>query len=298
MRLRVLALLAAALGGCQRGSGAIHEALGDAPDARFRVRLLRSSDAGATWTLDPRVLAHDVTSLHACTYQGEVWVSGLRFVTEIPWWESAFPAPFVDVFRSSDGAAWRAERIPLKLDAHRAIDPACAVGPEGLEMWVADLEGVGDPAQGSRDARIWRTRWNGSDAFEGGEVAFHGTSVVDPSPVYGPDGTLRLYLNERGARIVEARGDRLESRWEGVTVPDAVATPSGLLVLAQRADQPQRVLVRSLEGGALGPVRTWDLTGLRTCESPSLTTLGDTWLLFCVDRPVGTPPSPHAGAPR
>lgn len=297
--MSVLVLLAVTLGACQRSSTVIRASLGDAPDARFRVRLLRSTDVGASWTLDPAVIAHDVTSLHACTYQDEIWMTGLRFVTEIPWWESAFPAPFVDVFRSPDGTTWRADRIPLELDTHRAIDPACVVGPEGLEMWVADLEGLGDPAEGSRDARIWRTRWNGSDTFDRGEVVFHGTSVVDPSPVYGPDGALRLFLNERAARIVEARGDQLLSRWEGVTVPGAATTPNGMLLLAQRADQPRSVLVRSIEpSGGLGPVQTWDLPGVHSCESPSLTTLGDIWWLFCVDRAPGPLPSPHVGAPR
>lgn len=292
MTVRSLVLLAVTLGACQRSSTVLRDSLGDAPDARFRVRLLRSTDAGASWTLDPTVIAHDVTSLHACTYQGEVWIPALRFVTEIPWWESALPSPFVDVLRSRDGVTWRAERVPVNVEGTTGgVDPACVVAPDGtLEMWFAELEGRGDPAHGNRPARIWRTRWNGVDAFIDGEVVTRGPSLIDPSPLYTPDGHLRLFLNQAGARIVEAEGDALTTRWEGVTVPHTTRIDTSALLLAQRADQPQRVQVRAVDGAGIGAPTTWDLPGVRSCESPSLTTLDATWLLFCVDRPPGPPP--------
>lgn len=289
-----LALLAA---GCQLGRDPLGGVIGDAPDARMRVRLFRSSDAGVTWTLDPQVVATDLTSLHACTYQGELWVPALRFVTGIPWWESAFPSPFVDVLRSPDGVTWRAERIPLDVEGTvGGVDPACVVGPDGaLEMWFSEPEGRGDPALGGRPSRIWRTRWNGTDAFEDGEVVTRGTSLIDPSPYYGADGRLRLFLNEAGVRIVEAQGDALVTRWEGVTVPHATPTQGGGLLLAQRSDQPRTVQRRDIHPGGLDPPATWELSGVHCCESPSMTTQGDIWLLFCVDRPPGPPPGLEPG---
>lgn len=258
---------------------------------RFQVRSFRSTDRGRTWTLDPGVIAHDFTSLHACTFEGMVWLSGLRFVTEIPESESENPTPFVDVYRSRDGKTWTGDRIPLNIDdTIGGVDPACVVGPDGLEMWFAEPEGrTGDPALGKRAIRIWRSHWNGRDAFYQGEVVMNGEGLVDPAPYYSDDGHLRLFLTEDGRNIVEAAEGIVLRRLRDITVPHVVESGSGSFLLGYRTVQPQRVYHRALEDERDEWAESWDLEGVRSCESPSLAILGETWLLFCVERSGDTP---------
>jgi hypothetical protein len=285
----LLSLLA--LAACDRSPAPIRAALVPNPSAHSQVRLLTSVDRGATWTLRPASLAHGVSSLHACTYEDTVWVPCVLDVRDIPWIESAFPVPFVDVLRSTDLVTWTADRIRIRADTTGGVDPACVVGPQGLEMWFAEVAGTtGDPAQGNRDAKIWRTRWSG-DAFGEGEVVVSGTGLVDPSPLY-VDGALRLFLNQDGARIVESVAGRLVSTWAGVTVPAAVDLGGTRWLLAQEFRGGGMLPVASELSpsgrGAPFPVR---IDGqLQSCESPSMTTLGDTWLLFCVDVSHHGPP--------
>lgn len=280
-----------ALVACDRSPDAIRAALGPDPTSHSQVRLLTSVDQGATWALRPNSLAHGVSSLHACTHEGTVWVPAVLDVRDIPWIESAFPVPFVDVLRSTDLEHWTADRIRIRGDTTGGVDPACVVGPEGLEMWFAEVSGSsGDPAQGNRASKIWRTRWAG-DHFGDGEVVVSGTGLVDPAPLY-VDGKLRLFLNQDGARIVESVADRLVPTWAGVTVPQAVDLGGTRWLLAQQMRGSGMLPVASdLSSGSPGtpfPVR---IDGqLQSCESPSMTTLGGTWLLFCVDVSHHGPP--------
>ena len=257
-------------------------------DFRFRVRYFRSTDQGATWTLDPAIVAHNFTSLHACYFEGTVWLSGLTFVTEIPESESANPSPFVDVFRSRDGKTWTGDRIPLDFDVVGTIDPACVAGPGGLEMWFAEMEGSsGDPAHGGRVSKIWRSHWNGKDAFHRGKIIVQGEGLVDPAPFYTTDGRMRLFLNKDGQNIVEAVDGRLVSRWKNITVPDALDPGTGPLLLAFRPGEPRQVYHRAFDEERFYPIDSWNLDGVRSCESPTLTTMGDIWLLFCVETGAG-----------
>lgn len=298
----VLLLPLAVTPACGRSPDPIRAALGPTPAADpnaeaqtghflsgTELRMLTSTDEGAHWSLSPDVIAHGVSSLHACTYEDTVWVPCLLDVREISWMESAFPVPFVDVLRSRDLVHWTADRIRVRADTKGAIDPACVVGPEGLEMWFAEMVGSdGDPAQGDKPANIWRSAWR-EDQFDDAEVAHQGQGLVDPAPTYA-DGALRLFLNQDGNRIVELLEGRLISAWGQATVPQVAELGDRRWLLAQEPrGQGMLPVARALgqagtPGGALGPSFPIEIDGLlRSCESPSMTTLDGKWLLFCVD---------------
>ncbi len=278
--------LALLLTACAPDAAPLDAALGPDPAGGAEVRLLTSTDRGARWTLQANVIAHQLSSLHACTFEGVVWVPALLEVDHISWLESAFPSPFVDVLRSDDLVHWTASRVAIDADVRSVIDPACVVGPEGLELWFADVQGSAtDPAQGARVSRIWRTHWNG-ERFIDGDVLYTGPGLVDPAPVY-IDGALRLFLNQDGARIVEVVGGTLTRAWDGVTVPQAVDLGGVRRLVAQQPRGPGMFPVfRDLSRAADGASTPITIDGqLRGCESPSLTTLGETWVLLCVDAP-------------
>jgi hypothetical protein len=301
MRLRSLPRFLGAivlLSGCARESAPIRAALGPDAASETELRLLLSVDKGSTWVLQPQVVAHGVSSLHACTYEGTVWVPAILDVRDIPWYETAFPSPFVDVFRSDDLVTWRADRVPIQSSRIGGIDPACVVGPAGLEMWFAEPAGRdGDPAQGGRRSQIWRTHWNGT-TFGAGEVVYTGLGLVDPAPSYLA-GELRLFLNADGDHIVEVAGGTLTRVWEHVTVPQVAELGDRRLLLAQRPSGPgMQPTARVLEGTKLGAeVQIPIQNALRSCESPSLTALGSTWALFCVDASQRPVPTERPGVP-
>lgn len=281
-RAPLLAVLAL-IGACRRDDAPLRATLGADPTSSLRVRLLRSADRGATWSIDMAPLAHGVSSLHACTFEGEVWVPGLVDRRTIPWWETAFPLPFVDSFRSFDLATWGAHRIPLEGDTTGGVDPACVVGPKGLEMWFAETEGIdNDPAQGNLVAKIWRSHWIGG-RWGNSEVVYSGRGLVDPAPIY-IDGALRLFLNHNGHHIVELVNGQIVDRWENATVPHAVDLGDRRWLVAQAPRNGAMLpFAREILPESLGPPFPINIDSLlRTCESPSMTTLGPTWLLFCV----------------
>lgn len=279
-----------ALLGCERSAAPIRAALGPDPAAGTQVRVLTSTDRGAHWQLAPTPIAHGVSSLHACTFEGTVWVPALLDVRDIPLLESAFPVPFVDVFRSTDLVHWTADRLRIRADTTGGVDPACVVGPDGLEMWFAEVSGKeGDPALGGRPSQVWRTRWTG-EHFGDGEVVHAGVGLVDPSPTY-VDGALRLFLNQDGSRIVQATDGALATVWDRVTVPQVAELGDRRWLLGQAPRGPGMLPVaREITGAGLGaPFPIAMDAELRSCESPSMTTLGDTWVLFCVDTQRGPP---------
>lgn len=275
-------LLGAMLVGCGRSAEPLRAALGPG-DGPTTVWALTSQD-GVQWSRGATAVAHRLSSLHACTVEGEVWVPALLQVESIPPWESAFPWAFVDVLRSRDLVHWTADRLPISGDTTGGVDPACVVGPDGLEMWFAELEGTtGDPAQGDRPSKIWRSRWNGS-GFDRAEVMVRGTALIDPAPAY-VDGELRIFLNQAGQRIVEARGDTLTVVWERATVPVVYQAGGRSWLLAQYGHDLATPRIRSIEPGGLGAERSLDLRGaVRNCESPSITAYGSGLVLMCVER--------------
>ena len=269
--------------GCERDDTALQASLGAAASSTLNLRLLRSRDQGASWRLDEAVLAHGVSSLHACTVEGRVWVPALLDTRSIPWWETAFPIPFLDSFQSSDLTTWTAHRSPLRGDTTGGVDPACVVGPRGLEMWFAEVLGsFEDPAKGDHVSQIWRSRWLG-DRFGEAEIVTTGTGLIDPAPIY-IDGALRLFLNKDGDHIVELVGDTLVDRWMRVTVPAAVDLGDRRWLLGQAPRGPGMMPVaREILADGLGdPFPLAIDAELHSCESPSMTTLGPEWLLFCV----------------
>ncbi|MDP2313408.1 MAG: hypothetical protein Q8P41_10915 [Pseudomonadota bacterium] len=276
---------------CDRSPDPIRAALVPDPSADTQVRVLTSVDRGAHWALHAAPVAHGVSSLHACTYDDTVWVPAVLDVREIAWIESAFPVPFVDVLRSTDLVHWTADRIRIRADTTGGVDPACVVGPEGLEMWFAEVSGrEGDPAQGARPSKIWRTHWK-DDHFADGVVVHEGPGLVDPAPTY-VGGKLRLFLNKDGARIVEAVGDTLLPTWDGVTVPQVAELGGSRWLLAQQPRGPGMLpIAAELTAGGRAASFPLQIDGaLSSCESPSLTTLGATWVLLCVEVARRGPP--------
>lgn len=279
-------LLALLFVGCAPDATPIQAALGPDPGGGAEVRVFTSTDRGARWALQPGRIAHRLSSLHACTFEGVVWAPSLLEVDHISWFEEAFPSPFVDVLRSTDLNEWTAARIAIDADVRSVIDPACVVGPRGLELWFADVRGSAtDPAQGARTSTIWRTHWDG-ERFGEGDVVYEGPGLVDPAPIY-VDGGARLFLNQDGARIVEVVDGALVRVWDGVTVPQAVELGGARWLVAQQPRGPGMFpVVRDLARATDGASTPLPIDGqLRACESPSLTTLGDTWVLLCVDAP-------------
>lgn len=274
------ALVALLLAGCDPIGAQMAEALAPAADHPLQTWAWRQGPDGA-WTRDPAPLAHGLSSLHAAVHDGLLRVTGLVALRPPGFWEERFPRLRAGTLTSGDGRAWTAGSWPVDAPGVSLIDPAVVVGPEGLELWFVQVDGLGDPAQGRRPTRIVRTRWTGR-GFGGASVWAEGRGLVDPSPVWA-DGRWTVYATQDHAAVVEVGPDgATRPVLPGATVPFATADT---LYAQAMVDGRMRAVVsrRGPDGAWSPPAVLFRDDRQRTCASPVVATVADAPLLLCVD---------------
>lgn len=255
------------------------------PSAPLQVRAFAAPTADGPWT-EVGTVARAFSSLHAVVVDGELFVAGLQSAAPPGWWAERFPRLFVDVLRTRDLATWTATRWPVDAPGRSLIDPALVAGPEGLELWFVQVEGLGDPAEGRKPSAVVRTRFDG-DGFGGAETWAVGAGLVDPAPVWWR-GAWRVFATHDRREVVEVGADgAVRVVLPGATVPFARADGDRLVVLAQRdeRDGVRPVEISTTDGATWSAPRPHALAAadLRTCASPVTAALGGRAVLLCVD---------------
>lgn len=262
----ILALLA-----CDPIGEATRAALSPEAPSHPRVWVHRRTADG--WTRDPAPFARGFSSLHAAWWNGEWVVAGLPHAGEPSWWNEAFPRLAVGALVSRDLTAWEARSFSVEAEGASLIDPAIVEGPEGAELWFVQVEGGGDPGEGSRPVKVVRTRWNG-EGFDRAEVVGTGRGLVDPAPVWF-DGAWRVFLTRDHSAVVTLEGATI---LPGCSVPFARVEGGEIVLWAQRPVGGKRVAVESRSRD----LRSWtppvELTR-EGCASPS----GGADAMFCVE---------------
>lgn len=225
-----------------------------------------------------------LTSLDAYAEGDTVFVPGLSHKLVPSVFAEWFPQLFVVVVESGDLRSWTAHAWPVDAPGHSLIDPALVMGPTGRELWFVQVDGVGDPAEGSRSTRVVRTFWTGS-GFGRAEVMLEGRGLVDPSPVY--QGTRWEVFMTRDHRevVVASEGGGLGSVITGLTVPHVRREGDTVVLTAQRveAGRPLPVESRRVDGQGWTVPRPIELADGASCSSPSSVRIGSGRVLLCAD---------------
>ncbi len=250
----------------------------------LHVYLFRRDGAG--WRRDPLPFARAFSSLHAVAWEGELVVAGLPSARPPTWWEEWLPRLAVGALVTRDGTTWKARSYPVDAPGRSLVDPAIVEGPEGMELWFVQAEGLGDPAVGGRAVDLVRTRWDGA-RFGSAEVWATGRGLVDPAPVWFAEGWRVFATRDHGEVVViDEKGGEARRILGGASVPFARVEGGAVVLLAQR-----------MMGGRMMPVetrstdlRTWspptsvlDDPDLRTCASPVVGSVAGADVLVCVD---------------
>ncbi len=228
-----------------------------------------------------------LTSLDVYVEHETLFVAGLSHELVPSAFAEWFPQLFVVVLESTDMQVWTAHAWPVDAPGYSLIDPALVMGPTGRELWFVQVDGAGDPAEGSRPSQVVRTHWTGA-GFGGAEVMLEGRGLVDPSPVYQGERWEVLLTRDHREVVVGSAGG-VVSVAQGVTVPHARREGAQVLVTAQRVEQGKArpVLLRRDDGGSwLAPVPMAFPEGT-PCSSPSRVRFGDAWVLLCAQERGG-----------
>jgi hypothetical protein len=257
--------------------------LGADPASRFEVRGYRMDGSLPVFASPLGVVAHDFSSLHAVEWGDELVVVGLR-ADPPTWWEERFPSLFVDAIVTRDGRTWTARRFDVDAPGRSLLDPAIVAGPDGMELWFARAEGLGDPAR--RRTEIVRTRWDGA-RFGDAEVWYAGEGVVDPAPVWWR-GAWHLFATKHARDVVRVHDGREAVVLPGTTVPFVADASPGSLMLVTQAMVDGRMGPRfwTWDGAAAAPAAVMDTPlapETRTCASPVTGETGPFATLLCVD---------------
>ncbi len=260
-------------------------------DADVAAATLTAEDAGEVraytegkdrW-LGATLPIRSLTSLDAYAEGDTVFLSGLSHQLVPSALAEWFPQLFVVVLESTDLRTWSAHAWPVDAPGHSLIDPALVLGPTGRELWFVQVDGTGDPAQGSRPSQVVRTHWTGS-GFGRAEVMVEGKGLVDPSPVYQGE-AWEVFLTRDHHEVVATSGAGLVSVVAGLTVPHVRREGDTVLLTAQRveAGRAQAVELRRTDGGGWSAPIPIELADGGVCSSPSSARTGATRVLFCAE---------------
>ena len=279
-------MLLLALIGCDSVLTATEASLGAAdPTAPLQVYALRGGPGA--WRRDPAPFAHAFSSLHAVSWGDDLVLAGLSSARPPSWLDERFPRLAVGALVTRDGATWAARSYAVDAPGTSLIDPALVAGPEGMELWFVQAEGLGDPAQGGRTVDIVRTRWNGA-RFDRAETWATARGLVDPAPVWFGGGWHVFATRDHAAVVVlDAKGGSAREVLGGASVPFARTEGDEVVLLAQRPTGGGRMVPIELRSRDMrqwsAPRTVVDDPSLQTCASPVTGRLAGAELLFCVD---------------
>lgn len=269
------------------------------PDPRLaqtEVRVFRSADGGATWSLDPIPLAYGFDSLGlSIRPDGTWWVTGLDHKNEPPWWEWYLGPRVRGLERTPDGT-WRHRTWwPDLGDTRSVIDPQFF----GDELWFISRStgSSGDPADINEPVKL--------RVAPGDRVVYEVQGLADPSPVWFR-GEQHVFVTILDQGVVQLVGDPLVQKrsWPGRTVPFATVVNDEIWLLGQIIQEERRypMVATSANGIAWSgwaPLLPILPDGPTTCTSPVLGQTDTELIVLCVDERVSGvaegPPPERAG---